>query len=123
MMKVIILIIISELWNAAGQILYKKGLNELTALDLATPGGVIDFLKYIFTHPLVWLGIGSMVVCIVFWIAALAQADLSFVYPVGSIQYVFVMLAAHFLLGEKLDWRKLAGTALVVGGVILISMT
>ena len=123
MLKVIILIIISELWNAAGQILYKKGLNELTSMSLTTLGGVVDFLKYIFTHPFVWLGIGSMVVCIAFWIAALAQADLSFVYPIGSIQYVFVVLAAHFLLGEKLDWRKLAGTALVVGGVILISMT
>ncbi len=123
MLKVVILIVISELWNAAGQIFYKKGLNELETLDLATPGGIARFLKYVLTHPLVWLGLGFMVVCIAFWIAALAQADLSFVYPIGSIQYVFVMLAAHAFLGEKLDWRKIAGTILVVAGVLLISMT
>jgi drug/metabolite transporter (DMT)-like permease len=122
-LKVVILIVISELWNAAGQILYKKGLNELTSVSFATLRGITDFLKYVFGHPYVWLGIGSMVVCIAFWVAALAQADLSFVYPVGSVQYVFVMISAHFLLGEKIDWRKMMGTALVVGGVILISLT
>lgn len=123
MLKVIVLIVISELWNAAGQILYKKGLNELTSISLTTLGGAVAFLKYVFSHPLVWLGIGSMVFCIAFWLAALAQADLSFVYPVGSIQYVFVMLAAHFLLGERIDRHKLIGTALVVAGVLLISLS
>ena len=54
---------------------------------------------------------------------ALAQADLSFVFPVGSIQYIFVLFGTSIFLGEKIDRMKLTGTLLVITGIILITLS
>jgi drug/metabolite transporter (DMT)-like permease len=123
MYKVIALILFAELWNAAGQIFYKRGMNTLEPQSLGGVSAFLRFIKIVFRSPLIWLGILSMTACLIVWLIALAQADLSFVYPVGSVQYLFVLIAAHLFLGEKIDAMKLVGTLMVVAGVILISVT
>jgi uncharacterized membrane protein len=57
------------------------------------------------------------------WLIALAQGDLSLVFPIGSIQYIFVLFSAHIFLNEKIDRMKLIGTFLVVAGIILITIS
>jgi uncharacterized membrane protein len=59
----------------------------------------------------------------VVWLMALAQADLSLVFSIGSLQYIMILVLAHFLLGEKIDKMKLIGTFLVVAGIILITIS
>ena len=58
---------------------------------------------------------------VVLWLVALAQNNLSLMYPLGSMQYLLTLLAARIFLGEKIDRPKLAGTFLVVSGIILIA--
>lgn len=121
--KVLILVIIAELWNTAGQLCYKKGLNGMAAHDMATFGGIVSFVRDALSRAYVWLGLGAALTCILIWFLALAQADLSFVYPISSIQYVFILVGAHFFVGEKIDAHKVLGTALVIAGIVIISMT
>ena len=122
-LKVILLIILSEVLNVAAHILFKKSANTVDVASIRGVSGHVNYLKKLLADKLIWVGFGFQVLCVATWLLALAQADLSFVFPVGSIQYIFVLFTAHIFLGEKIDRMKLTGTLLVVAGIILITMS
>ena len=121
--KVILLILLAEVWSVAGQILFKKGTNAIDAGKIRGVAGHVGYLQMALVNNSIWLGFSLQVLCVATWLVALAQADLSFVFPIGSIQYIFILIGAHIFLGEKIDRMKIAGTLLVVGGIILIAMS
>ena len=53
-------------------------------------------------------------------VLALKDADYSVVLPLASITYIWTMLIAKFLLGEKISLRKIGGTALIIAGVCVV---
>ena len=57
------------------------------------------------------------------WLFALTGGALSVVFPLGSFQYVLILIMARIFLGEKIDTMKLLGTFLVVVGIILITLS
>jgi drug/metabolite transporter (DMT)-like permease len=123
MIKLIFIIIISEIFTAAGHILFKKSTNELELKSLRGIGGHASFIKDIIVKPAIWVGLGSMAIGLFVWLAALNEGELSLAFSIGSIQYVITLFAARALLGEKIDRMKLIGTLLVMFGIIIISMT
>ncbi len=123
MTKILIFVVIAEIWTAIGQILFKKSTNSLELYSLRSYGSLARFIKNVLSKPMIWAGLLSMAIGIVVWLMALAQADLSLVFSIGSIQYVMILFLAHFLLDEKIDKMKLAGTFLVVLGIILITIS
>ena len=123
MIKVLIFIIVAEVWTAIGQVLLKKSANSMEAHSLRSAGNITYFIKNVTSRPMTWMGLSFMSVGMVVWLMALAQADLSIVFSIGSIQYVMILFLAHYLLGEKIDGMKLAGTLLVVSGIILITIS
>ncbi|ADK82908.1 DMT family transporter [Sediminispirochaeta smaragdinae] len=54
------------------------------------------------------------------WVLIVRYLSLSFAYPVMSLGYCLVPLAAALFLGEDLSWGTLAGMILVTAGVALI---
>jgi uncharacterized membrane protein len=123
MMKILIFIIIAEVWTAIGQILFKKSTNSIEFHSLRSYDSLTRFVKNVLSKPMIWIGLLSMSIGMIVWLMALAQADLSLVFSIGSIQYVMILFMAHFLLGEKIDKMKLVGTFLVVLGIILITVS
>ena len=121
--KVMLLILLSETWNVTGQILFKKSINTIDAGPMRGVSGHLDYIKTVLKKNSIWLGFSFQVLCVATWILALAQADLSFVFPVGSIQYIFVLFGTYIFLGEKIDRMKLTGTILVITGIVLITFS
>ncbi len=121
--KVILLILLSETWNVTGQILFKKSTNAIDAGKMRGISGHIGYIKNVLTKSSIWMGFSFQVLCVATWIVALAQADLSFVFPVGSIQYIFVLFGTYIFLGEKIDRMKLTGTLLVIAGIVFITLS
>ena len=121
--KVILLILLSETWNVTGQILFKKSTNTIDAGSMRGVSGHVKYIKDVLTKNSIWIGFSFQVLCVATWIVALAQADLSFVFPVGSIQYIFVLFGTYIFLGEKIDRMKLTGTLLVITGIVLITLS
>lgn len=122
-LKVVILIVLSEIWNIIGQILFKKSTNALGTGSLRGVSGHVGYIKNLLTKKYIWLGFFFQILCVATWIIALAQADLSFVFPLGSIQYILILFSAHLFLGEKIDRMKAIGTFFVVIGIVLITMS
>ena len=123
MVKIILLVLLSEAITVIGQILFKKSTNTVGAYNLRNRNDRIRFLSEIFTRPYLWLGILAMVIGLIVWLLAIAQGDLSLVFPIGSLQYILILFLAHKFLGEKIDRMKLIGTLLVMAGIVLMSVS
>ena len=123
MIKIILLILVAEIFTAIGQVLFKKSTNELESYSLRGINAHMRFLTDILAKPSIWIGFLAMAAGLVVWLIALAQGDLSLVFPMGSLQYIMVLFLANIFLGEKIDKMKFIGTILVVFGIILITMS
>jgi len=123
MVKIILLVLLSEAITVIGQIFFKKSTNTVGRYNLKVRSDRIRFLSEIFTKPQLWIGILAMVIGLIVWLFAIAQGDLSLVFPIGSLQYILILFLAHKFLGEKIDRMKLIGTLLVMAGIVLMSVS
>ena len=57
----------------------------------------------------------------VLWILCLTRLELSFAYPVSTVQYLLVFLAAWWLLGEQIPPLRWLGMLVIVAGVLVMS--
>lgn len=71
----------------------------------------------------VMAGIALYLLSSVFYLVALDSGELSFVYSIFSSTFVFVLLLSYFGLRERITAPRIAGTALVIIGIIIIAMT
>jgi len=123
MIKIILLVLLSEIFVAVGQIFFKKTTNTIDSYSLKRLHIQIRFLNEVLTKPLIWAGFLSMAIGLLIWLIALAQGDLSLVFSIGSLQFILTLISAHIFLNEKIDKMKLLGTFLVVFGIILITIS
>ncbi len=123
MIKIIILVLLSEIFAAIGQILFKKSTNTLQSYSLRGVNTHVRFLNDVLAKPSIWIGLFAMAISLVIWLIALAQGDLSLVFSIGSLQYILILFLAHIFLEEKIDRMKFMGTFLVVLGIVLITMS
>lgn len=123
MIKIILLVLLSEAITVIGQILFKKSTNNIGTYNLRVGADRIRFLSEIMAKPSLWLGVLAMVAGLIVWLLAIAQRDLSLVFPIGSLQYILILILAHKFLGEKIDKMKLVGTLLVMAGIVLMSVS
>lgn len=57
----------------------------------------------------------------VFWIMALSNVPLTVVYPFSVLTYVLVNIFAVTVLGERLSFKGVVGTAFVLLGLFLVA--
>jgi len=120
---IIILVLLAETLNAGGQFLFKKTINKINPPDIKNLKSSSLFFKKILMSVWVWLGLVVIAAGLGVWLLALSQQELSFVYSIGSLQYILILLIGHFFLDEKVTRIRVAGTVLVVCGVILVVMS
>jgi multidrug transporter EmrE-like cation transporter len=102
--------------EVAGQVCFKLGLDRIP--DEAAGLGLWGRIA---RSPWIGLGIAAYAVEFPVWLAVLTIAPLSEAFPAASLGYVGVTLAGRFLLGERINRRRLVAMALVVLGVALVS--
>lgn len=112
------LVILGTLIGSWGPILFKKGSKTFT----------MDPRK-IFKNPLILLTnyyvIGGCVLYAIsafIFIPALRGGELSVLYPLVSLTYVWVALLSMKLLGERMNPTKWAGILFIIIGVSLIGI-
>ena len=123
MIKIVLLVLMAEIFGAVGQTLFKKSTNTIDVHSLKDVGTIVRFLLEILTKPYIWVGFLCISGGLVMWLIALAQGDLSLVYPISSMQYILILISAHVFLQERVDVMKLIGTFLVVVGIILVAIS
>ena len=111
--RALIVLLLSVLLNATGQVMFKSArLNHPEAN-----------LSEIFFYYETWLGFilyGLSAVC---WLWVLSRAQLSFAYPVLALSFPIVVALSAVLFGEFISPLRWAGVAVIVLGVSLLAKT
>lgn len=107
--------------TSVAQVVLKVGTSHARVDDAFPEAGTIDRFITMLGSPLVILGLGLYVAATVVYLRVLSELDLSQVYPFVALSYVFTMAAGFLWLGETAHITRLAGAALILGGVALIS--
>ncbi|CAG0958444.1 partial undecaprenyl phosphate-alpha-L-ara4N flippase subunit ArnF, partial [Burkholderiales bacterium] len=88
------------------------------------PEGLAEKLGYVTTlllNPWVVSSVAATFMAGVSWMLAMTKFELSYAYPFVSLNYVLVLIAGFMLFNETLSAAKLAGTALVLLGIVVIA--
>lgn len=119
-LHVIPLILFTVLTNAVAQILLKRGMLTIGALDLTSP--VATVFKVVF-QPFVFAGLCVFVISMASHLFVLSKVELSFAYPFLSLAYVVVLAFAWFGFGEQVGLIRIAGVALICAGTFLVAQS
>lgn len=109
----------SSLFVVSGHLLIKAGLNGLAPLP-ATTGFVARALHSVL-QPEVLGGLFIYLIGTVCWMRAVSQKEISFLYPLSSVNFVLIAAASMLFLREIISPQRLAGVFLVVLGMILMN--
>jgi multidrug transporter EmrE-like cation transporter len=116
------LILFTVLTNAAAQIMLKRGMMSVGALNLAE-NGLFSTVFSILFQPFVFLGLCTFVVSMASHLVVLSRVELSFAYPFLSLAYVIVAAYAYFIFGEDVGTLRVLGIATICLGTVLISLS
>lgn len=97
-------------FTVCGQILMKKGVNQIGELSLKT----------VMVSPFIIIGGLCYISGFLVWLNVLRLLPLSIAYPASSIAYVLVIFAAAIFLGEAITMFKLLGIICICLGVLFI---
>lgn len=111
----LLLVLLCTLINAVSQILMKMGTAQLGKRPsmLATAIAMI-------TVPMLFTGFVLLGISTVIYVLALRKGDLSLLYPVFTLTYVWVAALSVRILHESMNNVKIAGLAIIIGGVALL---
>jgi len=72
-------------------------------------------------NPWIISGFASAFIASIAWMAAMTRLPLSYAYPFMSLAFVIVMIFSALVFREALPFTRVAGTALVMAGLVLIA--
>ena len=96
--------------GAFGALFFKKGSADFSMNvlhQLKNTNLIIGVLLYAVPTPI--------------YLWALKNADLSLLYPINSLTYIWVSLLSMKFLGERMNKYKWTGTGLIILGVIMLA--
>lgn len=122
MLKALIAMTLAAAAAAVGQILLRQGMQQVGSLERFAPGALASYFWVALCNPYV---IGGTVLNAVFYflfLASLSWVGVTVVLPLTAIEFAFAAALAVVILHEPVPALRWAGIALVILGVILISM-
>jgi uncharacterized membrane protein len=100
--------------------------STIDALNFTPKLNIINILKFIsklIIQPRIWLGLSFSLISLSVWLVVLSKTDLNFAFSADSMHYIFIALASHFVLKEKMGLRRWWGTGLIVLGIVFVSLS
>ena len=121
MTRVLVAMTIAAAAAAMGQIMVRRGMQQIGSLEVTAPLEVAAYFWHALTNPYV---IGGTILNALFYflfLAALSWTDVTVALPLTAIEYAFAALLAVMILKEQVPPMRWAGIALVLAGIVLIS--
>lgn len=113
MIYILILINISLL--VIGQLFWKYGITQ-TGFELT-----LDNMVKIVMNKYIIFGMMSYVVATFIWLYILSKRDVSSVYPLQSLCYLVLLIAAALIFKETVTTNRWIGVFLIVAGAFLVN--
>ncbi|SBW09503.1 conserved membrane hypothetical protein [uncultured delta proteobacterium] len=83
--------------------------------------GKVMFVLRLLLSPWVITALAATFFSGISWMLAMTKFEISYAYPWASLNYVFMLTLGVLLFGEQFSLGKLAGTLLIVAGIIVVA--
>jgi uncharacterized membrane protein len=121
MIKLLAILLIGLAFESAGVVLLKKGMNQMGAAENMSVGEVIRMIKAGLTNSHILLGVLFEALFFACLLILMAKSDISFLWPLTALSFVFATIAAMLFLGETVSMTRWIGVVLIVIGAAFIS--
>jgi drug/metabolite transporter (DMT)-like permease len=122
-MKTALVVGLAIIAQAAANTLLSKGMKVIASTPAFSSGFSPLMLAHALQSPFIWGGILLLIVYFTCFLAAVSWTDLSLVLPATALGYILDVVTGHYLLGEPVSSARWSGSALIVFGVVLVSIT
>ncbi len=109
------------LLGSVGQIMLRKGMKE-KIIDFKSEGIVRNLIK-IYINPFVLIGSFVYMVSTLVWIGLVSKVELSYAYPMVSLNFVMIALLSKAAFNEKVSRVRWISIIMIVIGVSLLSVS
>ncbi len=123
MAKLLIILFVALCFETTGVIMLSKGLKALPGPANYSPGEIARLVGRGLASRNIVLGVAFEAVFFIGLLMLMSNADVSFVWPLTSLTFVFSTVAARFYLHEQVDALRWAGVLCIVCGAGLITFT
>lgn len=121
MSKLLIILLIGLAFESAGVVLLKKGMNQIGVVKKINAPEIFRIIKFSATSPQILLGVLFEAIFFGCLLVLMSKSDISFLWPLTGLSFVFATFAALLFLGEQVSAIRWAGVILIVVGAGLIS--
>jgi drug/metabolite transporter (DMT)-like permease len=121
MVKLLLILLIGLVFESTGVVLLKKGMTEVGELKTVTLSEVARAVRAGATNPQILLGVFFEALFFACLLVLMARSDISFLWPLTGLSFVFATLAAMWFLHEEVSSVRWLGVVLIMVGAVLIS--
>ena len=121
MLKLVLILLAGLACESTGVVLLKKGLNRIGDVQSYSVAEVLRVVKSGLTSQQIWLGIFFEALFFIGLLVLLSKSDISFIWPLTGLSFVFATFSAMWFLGEQVSLVRWVGVALIVLGAGIIS--
>jgi len=123
MIKLLVILLIGLAFESAGVVLLKKGINQIGAVQTVTTSEVVRVVKAGAMNSNILLGVLFEALFFTCLLILMAKSDISFLWPLTGLSFVFATFAAMWFLHERVTSLRWIGVILIVVGAAIISYT
>jgi drug/metabolite transporter (DMT)-like permease len=121
MVKLILILLVGLVFESAGVVLLKKGITQIGDMQGVTVAEVFRVVKAGVVNPHIILGVLFEAIFFLCLVILMSKSDISFLWPLTALSFVFATFAAIIFLGETVSWVRWIGVILIVIGAAFIS--
>ena len=121
MLKLLVILFVGLICESTGVVLLKKGINQIGDVNGYTAAEIFRVVKSGLTSQQIWLGIFFEALFFIGLLVLLAKSDISFLWPLTGLSFVFATISAMWFLNEQVSVTRWIGVVLIVFGAGFIS--
>jgi drug/metabolite transporter (DMT)-like permease len=121
MAKVLLILLIGLVFESTGVVLLKKGMTEVGDLKTVNVQEVARAVRAGLTNPQILLGVFFEALFFGCLLILMTRSDISFLWPLTGLSFVFATLAAMWFLHEEITPVRWFGVLFIMIGAVLIS--
>jgi len=118
-MSPIFYVILSIVLVATSQFLFKKGVSH----SVSERSSAMQKALAIFFQPAILGGLFLNGIAAFFWLLALSDLELSYIFPFLALNYIIVPLGASIFYKEEITRMRIFGIVVICIGVIVIAFS
>ncbi|HEY5297143.1 MAG TPA: hypothetical protein VIK59_04400 [Verrucomicrobiae bacterium] len=120
MLKIILILFIGLIFESTGIVLLKKGMEQVGEVKMTSAGEIFRVVKAGVSNVKILGGVFFEALFFVCLLILMAKSDISFIWPLTGLSFVFSTFAAMWFLGETVSAMRWIGVMMIVAGSVVI---